>query len=174
MGTFFSMPRDRDTGVVTVDAATGKPKVDYAPSAFDRAHGMEGLVALARVLYATGAYEIRVALAPVEPFIRRGEGDDDEGDIKRFEEWLAVLRKEGNPTTSPWGSAHQMGSCRMSKSAEEGVVDSKGKVWGFEGLYVADASVFPSASGVNPMVTNMAISDHISRGVVADMKALGI
>ncbi|KAJ1324628.1 long-chain-alcohol oxidase [Microdochium nivale] len=180
MGTFFSMPRDRDTGVVTVDPATGKPRVDYAPSAFDRAHGMEGLVALARVLYAAGAYEIRATLAPVEPFVRRrggegGDGDaDEQGDSERFEKWLAVLRREGNPTTSAWGSAHQMGSCRMSKSAEEGVVDGKGKVWGFEGLYVADASVFPSASGVNPMVTNMAISDHISRGIVADMKALGI
>ncbi|KXJ86963.1 GMC oxidoreductase [Microdochium bolleyi] len=173
MGTFFSMPRDRDTGVVTVSASTGKPHVDYSPSAFDRAHGLEGLVALARILYATGAYEIRASLAPVEPFVRSPpeSGIDDSA---RFEAWLATMRREGNPLTSPWGCAHQMGSCRMAKSAEEGVVDSQGKVWGFEGLYVADASVFPSASGVNPMVTNMAISDHISRGIARDLKALGV
>jgi choline dehydrogenase-like flavoprotein len=36
-------------------------------------------------------------------------------------------------------------------------------------LYVSDASVFPSASGVNPMVTNMGISDWISRGIVKEM-----
>ena len=53
----------------------------------------------------------------------------------------------------------------MSAVEKEGVVDPTGRVWGTEGLYVADASVFPSASGVNPMVTNMAISDWISRGV---------
>ena len=50
------------------------------------------------------------------------------------------------------------------------MVDERGKVWGVEGLYVADASVFPSASGVNPMVTNMAISDWISRGVAKGSK----
>ncbi|KAH7018575.1 GMC oxidoreductase [Microdochium trichocladiopsis] len=173
MGTFFSMPRDRDTGYVYPDPKTGKPKVDYTPSAFDRAHGLEGLIALARILFVTGAYEIRPSLVPVEPFLR-SPPESGIDDSERFEKWLAHLRKEGNPATSPWGCAHQMGSCRMSKSADEGVVDTKGKVWGFEGLYVADASVFPSASGVNPMVTAMAISDHTSRGIIADMKALGI
>jgi choline dehydrogenase-like flavoprotein len=44
-------------------------------------------------------------------------------------------------------------------------------VWGTEGLYVADASVFPSASGVNPMVTNMAIADWISRGVAEGLRS---
>lgn len=172
-GSFFSMPRDRDTGYVYPDPKTGKPKVDYTVSAFDRAHSLEGIIALARILYTTGAYEIRPSLAPVKPFIRSepvgGGGAVDDSD--RFEKWLANLRREGNPMTSTWGGAHQMGSCRMSKSADEGVVDTKGKVWGFEGLYVADASVFPSASGVNPMVTNMSISDMISRGLVKDMKA---
>lgn len=37
-------------------------------------------------------------------------------------------------------------------------------------MYVSDASVFPSASGVNPMVTNMAISDWISRGIGKELK----
>jgi choline dehydrogenase-like flavoprotein len=36
-------------------------------------------------------------------------------------------------------------------------------------LYVVDASVFPSASGVNPMVTNMAISDWTSRNIALQM-----
>jgi hypothetical protein len=30
--------------------------------------------------------------------------------------------------------------------------------------------VFPSASGVNPMVTNMAISDWISRGIARGLE----
>jgi len=45
-----------------------------------------------------------------------------------------------------------------------------GRVWGTEGLYVADASVFPSASGVNPMVTTMGIADWISWGVAEELK----
>jgi choline dehydrogenase-like flavoprotein len=67
------------------------------------------------------------------------------------------------------GSAHQMGTCRMSSDPRKGVVDARGKVWDVEGLYVADASVFPSASGVNPMVTNMGIADYISRGMAEEM-----
>lgn len=63
-----------------------------------------------------------------------------------------------------------MGTSKMSTRPEDGVVDPKGKVWGTEDLYVSDASVFPSASGVNPMVTNMAISDWISRGIGKELK----
>ena len=45
-------------------------------------------------------------------------------------------------------------------------MDPQGRVWEVdEGLYVVDASVFPSASGVNPMVTNMGIADFLSRGI---------
>jgi choline dehydrogenase-like flavoprotein len=58
----------------------------------------------------------------------------------------------------------------MSAMEKDGVVDPTGQVWGTKGLYVADASVFPSASGVNPMVTNMAISDWISRGIAKGLE----
>lgn len=63
-----------------------------------------------------------------------------------------------------------MGSCRMSATEGMGVVDPEGRVWETRGLYVADASVFPSASGVNPMITNLAISDVISRRVASGLK----
>lgn len=89
----------------------------------------------------------------------------------RFQAWLRDMAAHGNKTpVTPFTSAHQMGTCRMSTTAKTGVVDPRGRVWGTEGLYVADASVFPSASGVNPMVTNMAISDWIARGVDGDVR----
>jgi len=34
------------------------------------------------------------------------------------------------------------------------------------GLYVTDASAFPTSSGVNPMITIMAIADHVARGII--------
>jgi choline dehydrogenase-like flavoprotein len=54
----------------------------------------------------------------------------------------------------------------MGASARTSVVDAEHQVWGIRGLYVADASVFPSASGVNPMLTVMAIA-HRAAGIIA-------
>lgn len=173
---FISLCRDRDTGSIFADPVTGKPCIDYTPSAFDAAHVLEGVIALCKICYITGAKEIRALLPGTKPFIRPeitttssdlnlGVTDPD------FVAWLATVRAAGNkPPHAPYSSAHQMGSCRMSSNPGAGVVDPRGKAWETEGLFVADASVFPSASGVNPMVTNMAISDWIARGVSRELK----
>lgn len=39
----------------------------------------------------------------------------------------------------------------MGTNPRKSVVDPRGRVWGTDNLYVADASIFPSSSGVNPM-----------------------
>ena len=44
-------------------------------------------------------------------------------------------------------SLHQMGSCRMGRSITDSVADGEGECWEVAGLYVADASAFPTASG---------------------------
>lgn len=88
-----------------------------------------------------------------------------------FAAWIQRLEKADNrPPSTGFSCAHQMGTSRMSAREADGVVDPKGKVWGVKDLYVADASVFPSASGVNPMITAMAIADWIARGVSRELK----
>ncbi len=57
----------------------------------------------------------------------------------------------------------------MSRLERDGVVDWSGKVWGTKGLWVADASVLPSASGANPMVTTMALAEWIADKVKEEM-----
>ena len=175
---YIAMCRDRDTGRVYPDPASGVPRFQYTPSAFDRAHIMEGLVALAKICFVSGATEIHASIQGLKPFIRDDEdittSDEDDPGVTnpRFREWLEELRRIGNkPPTGTFACAHQMGSNRMSTRPQDGVVDPKGKVWGTEDLYVSDASIFPSASGVNPMVTNMAISDWISRGISKELRS---
>jgi choline dehydrogenase-like flavoprotein len=46
----------------------------------------------------------------------------------------------------------------MGADPATSVVDPDGRVWGWENLYVADASVFPTSLGVNPQVTTMAVA----------------
>lgn len=58
---------------------------------------------------------------------------------------------------------HVFSSVRMSASADRGPVDPEGRVRDVEGLWVADSSVFPGPSAVNPQATVMALADVISR-----------
>ncbi|KAK4132699.1 hypothetical protein BT67DRAFT_443600 [Trichocladium antarcticum] len=171
LNTFIAICRDRDTGSIYRDPNTARPRVRYTPSDFDRAHNLRGVQELCKLLFAQGAREIHPSLAGFPAFVRQ-KGGGDEAEKKRFDTWFAKLAAHGNkPPLTPFASAHQMGSCRMSAKAKDGVVDSQGRVWGTEGLYVADASVFPSASGVNPMVTVMAIADWIAKGICAELRA---
>lgn len=84
-----------------------------------------------------------------------------------------------NPTWNPLLdrkliSCHPMGTCAMGESAEQGVVDHKGRVFAGEtgvnvhpGLYVTDAAVIPRSVGVNPLLTISTLAeralDHLLR-----------
>ncbi|KAI2637294.1 GMC oxidoreductase [Xylaria nigripes] len=185
MNNFISIARDRDKGRVYPDPDDGRPRVAYTPSTFDRAHILKGIVALSKLCYVQGATEIWSGVPgmpsfkrtrPVVPESRVGvadEGGFDQGiNNPDFMAWIKLLEKTGldSPFTK-FMCAHQMGSCKMSAKPYDGVVDPMGRVWDTENLFVADASVFPSAVGVNPMITVMAISDYISRGVSRELKS---
>lgn len=59
-------------------------------------------------------------------------------------------------------TAHMTGSCRMADSLEQGVVDSKGEMFNFPGLYITDGSVIPSSLAVNPYLTILANSERMT------------
>lgn len=169
--------RDRDTGSVYPDPVDGRARIKYTPSQFDLNNLVDGMIGAAKIAYVSGATEIFPCVNGIKPFIRSAATDSQDASITdaAFQAWLADFKKHGCPVPdgSTIMSAHQMGSNRMGTSAKNSVVDCHGKVWDTEGLYVMDASVFPSASGVNPMVTNMAISDASSRALVKEWKAEG-
>jgi choline dehydrogenase-like flavoprotein len=55
-------------------------------------------------------------------------------------------------------SFHIMGSARMGGSPKTSACDANGQTWDARDLVVCDASAFPSASGVNPMISIEAIA----------------
>jgi cholesterol oxidase len=55
----------------------------------------------------------------------------------------------------------------MGRNAHEGVVDSHGRVFGADGLHVADGSIMPGAVGANPSLTIAAMAERIAAGIVA-------
>ncbi len=59
------------------------------------------------------------------------------------------------PTT-----AHILGGCPMSESAESGVVDNNLKVHGYPDFYITDGSVIQGNIGVNPSLTITAMAEY--------------
>lgn len=187
----ISIIRDRDGGRVVPDPNTGQSRIVYTPSLYDRKHTLAGIIGAAKVAYITGAREIRAGCRDIPPFVRKGPAPlttsnatfaSCEGDginDPDFQAWIAKVESLArskstllHPERTTFASAHIMGTCRMGSSPKKSVVNPQGQVWGVEGLYVSDASVFPSATGVNPMLTVYAISDWISRGVAASLRKI--
>ncbi|MXN76101.1 NAD(P)-binding protein [Burkholderia sp. 4701] len=61
---------------------------------------------------------------------------------------------------------HPFGGCRMGQDPGTTVTDSSHRVHGFDNLFVADPSVFPTGPSVDPSVTIMAFS-YIAAGHIA-------
>jgi cholesterol oxidase len=59
-------------------------------------------------------------------------------------------------------TVHPLGGCPMGRSSDDGVVNERGEVFNYPGLYVADGSVLPGPVGANPSFTIAAVSDRIA------------
>jgi choline dehydrogenase-like flavoprotein len=66
---------------------------------------------------------------------------------------------------------HPMGTARMGSDPLRSAVDPAGRLHGVSGVYVADASLFPSSSRLNPQLTIMALATRIARGMVEQTPA---
>ena len=58
------------------------------------------------------------------------------------------------------GTAHCIGGCTIAGSAENGVVDSRHRVFGYRNMYICDGSVVAANLGVNPSLTITALSER--------------
>jgi choline dehydrogenase-like flavoprotein len=70
--------------------------------------------------------------------------------------------------------AHPLGGCRMAESADLGVVDDSGQVFGYEGLHCFGSSIIPTSLGVNPSLTIAAVAERCADKLVARGPALGL
>ena len=153
---FIAIVRDRTEGRVRVDR-DGEPIVDYSCGITERRLLTNAMSECARIHMAAGARRVFTLHTP--PLEHAG------GPIEPF---IAEIERRGvvsNRVTL--FSAHQLSSCRIGVDPATSVADSDGQVRDVRGLYVTDASAFPNASGVNPMLTVMALARRTASRMVA-------
>lgn len=67
---------------------------------------------------------------------------------------------------------HHIGTARMGRDPEDGVVDADGRVFGTDNLFVAGSAVFPTSSQANPTLSIVAfalrMADHLKARLKPD------
>lgn len=146
------MISDKGSGSVSA-RSDGRSAVTYNFDPNDVERIKAGMVRTAEVLLAGGASEVS---APV-----RGVGIHR--DLGAFADELA------DRTIRDFGlyAAHPMATCRMGTDPSTSVIDPYGAAHGAKGLYIADASAFPTSLGVNPQLTTMALATVLGRQMLA-------
>lgn len=109
----------------------------------------EAMKTMARVHLAAGAREVVTFHEP--PLRIRSERD-----------LVAIDAASVAPNRCALFTAHQMGGAPMGEDPGLAVVDSRLKHHLFDNLYVMDGSVFPTALGVNPMISILGVSSLAS------------
>ncbi|HCP45904.1 MAG TPA: hypothetical protein DIU15_07675 [Deltaproteobacteria bacterium] len=138
---------DEGEGSVKQLGGGGKVRVSYDLVDADRRRLIRMLQRICQLLFAAGAREIQPGVHGLPALKTMDEA----------RRWLDEDRIRAKQLMSLY-SSHPQATARMGERPEDSVVDCSGAIYGHEGLYVMDASVFPDVLGVNPQVTVMSLA----------------
>ncbi len=164
LGSFIVLTRDRDGGRVRIDPH-GVPLIDYTLSAFDRANMLEGVRAAAEIHVAAGAHTVYLPHGSL-PTLHATAGQ-----LHNPEVLARLPHLSWRPNQFGLYSAHQMSTCRLGGQAATHPLRPTGETVEVRGLFVADGSAFPACSGVNPMLTIMALAHHTAQGLKSSLSS---
>mmetsp|Transcript_43917 Transcript_43917/g.79414 ORF Transcript_43917/g.79414 Transcript_43917/m.79414 type:complete len:726 (+) Transcript_43917:79-2256(+) len=157
--------RDKDSGEVRLDK-NGEPRLYYNLSEHDQASMLDGLEKAIRIAAASGVEAVGTTQAALGALRTLPPMSMVEARAAAVDGLVADVRRVGFPLYSvTLISAHQMGTCKMGSSAQTSVVNADGQNWEVSGLFVSDASVFPTSSGSNPMLTTLGIAHMVAQQI---------
>jgi choline dehydrogenase-like flavoprotein len=124
----------------------GGTRITYTPARRDMERFREAVKRLCEMHFAAGAVCVYPGVHGGPPVLRSPD------ELARLDD-LSV-----DPRAYSMLISHVFGTCRMARTADAGAVGLDGAVRGIRGLWVVDASVFPTNLGVNPQHTIMALA----------------
>jgi len=146
-----------DTSTGRVRTIGGRPQAFYQLSDFDAERLVRGVSLLSELLFAAGARRI---LLPFEGAADLTSTDDAR---RLYREHIAKQRMEVL-------TVHMMGTAAIGGDRARAVCDPWGVVHDAAGLMIADASLFPTPIGVNPMETIMGLATRAAAHVIDNVK----
>jgi GMC oxidoreductase len=136
LAQFGLMVSDSSRG--RVERLAGRPLIRYDLGREDLDRFRAGLARVEELLLAAGAREVYL---PLPPGVAPGRARQRDLRLMAF---------------------HPLGTARADARPGHGVTDGQLAVRGVDGLHIADGSVVPSALGVNPQMTIMALATRLA------------
>jgi choline dehydrogenase-like flavoprotein len=154
---FLTVARDHGSGEVVLDER-GRAVVRWElDDEVDARLARRANVELARLHQAAGA----VGVFTLHARELRWSASED------FDAFLGEIEAASYaPNDVACFTAHQMGSCRMGSDPATSVADGRGQLHDTEGIWIGDGSAFPTAPGVNPMVTIMSLAHRTAAEIL--------
>ncbi|MFT4705224.1 MAG: choline dehydrogenase-like flavoprotein [Bradymonadia bacterium] len=153
LSTTGVLVEDSTTGTVH-RAPTGVPLIRYDITKYDHERFIRGVKLLSTLHFEMGAERV---ILPFSNFTEAHSVDD----LNRID----PLRQ--TKQTLDLFTVHLMGTARMGSDPRTSVVNLDGQLWDLPNCYIADASLFPTAVGVNPQVTIMALATRVAHRLAA-------
>jgi len=150
LAALISIVRDHGWGKVGLDEESQAQVTYRVDDPIDIATLTRCVAELAKVHEAAGADHIRAVGRLSAHEWERGQN---------LTEWLTRIEvAHDQPNRLTLFSAHQMGSARLGRDPGTSVAKPTGELHDTRGVWIGDTSAFPSAPGVNPMITCMALA----------------
>jgi choline dehydrogenase-like flavoprotein len=150
VATFGFMVEDTSRG--SVRAVRNQPVIRYWLTDRDVAHIKRGMDVLAQVFFAAGARRVHTPIAGFDTL-------ESEADL------AALRRARLRPWDLDLSAYHPLGTARMGVDPQSSVVGPDHQVHDTPGLYVVDGAAVPSAVGVNPQITIMALATRAAEKI---------
>ena len=137
--------------------ADGSPELDYPLTRFVMEGARRAFLSMAEIQFAAGARSVMPIHEKASPYPSWSQA----------REAIAALPME--PLLTRVVSAHVMGGCAMSASAQDGTVRPDGRHWHLENLSVHDGSLFPTSIGANPQLSVYGLVNKLATRLARDL-----